>query len=88
MILTKIKLHLLTLEVGLSLARNADEVHFVAMFTCSAETAYNEWKWRDKASIRQICFKQCLGGRAIIYNWVLYHMVTVKVWFLAASLTL
>ena len=29
MILTKIKLHLLTLEVGLSLARNADEVHFL-----------------------------------------------------------
>ena len=37
----KIKLHLLTLEVGLSLARNADEVHLVAMFTYSAETAYN-----------------------------------------------
>ena len=41
----KINLLLLTLEVGLGLARNADEVHLVAMFRCCAETAYNEWKW-------------------------------------------
>ena len=85
MILKKIKLHLLTLEVGLSLARNPDEVHFVAMFTCSAETAYNEWKWSGQG---QICFKQCLGGRAIIYNWVLYRIARVKVWFLVTSLNL
>ena len=41
-----------------------------------------------KAFIGQICFKQCLGGRAIIYNWVLYRIARVKVWFLVASLTL
>ena len=42
---TKNSATLLTLEVSLTLVRNADEVHLVAMFTSSAETAYNEWKW-------------------------------------------
>ena len=59
----KIKLHLLTLEVGLSLARNADEVHLVAMFTYSAETAYNAWKWRDQGLHRTNMF-QALPWRA------------------------
>lgn len=38
-----------------------------------------------KAFIGQICFKQCL---VIIYNWLLYRIARVKVWFSVASLTL
>ena len=66
-ILQKIKL----LEVSLTLVRNADEVHLVAMFTSSAETAYTmNGNGVVKASIGRIYFKQWSSyiGEYCVYN--------------------